>query len=171
MSWVLGVDPGLSGGFAIVHETGELETWSMPKTEAKIIRLIEGLADREGTVESIFLEDVWGRAGNSARSNTTFMKHTGGLRGCILTAFDIKRGGFPLFREVKPKTWQSDLGTPKAPKEPKGGKKAHIRQRIHKNNLKDFAANLWPDHKFTLLTCDAALIAKWGALQVWESHE
>ncbi len=167
MGWILGIDPGTDGGFCELHDDLSIKTWRNPKSEADRVRLITGITSKEGC-EGVFLEFVHGRLGNSMKSVTTFMKGTGFLKGSVLTAFDIQRGGFPLFREVAPKKWQDDLGAPKAPKEPKGKKKAHIRKRIHKNNLKDFASEIFPDHKFTLYTCDAALIAWWGAHELWD---
>lgn len=161
--WVLAIDPGASGGIARLWGTGELETWRMP-TEAQggklafIERIFEVFTDWRCV--RVVLENVWGREGDGKRQITTFMKHVGFLEGVVLSALRDKAEP-PDVVWVAPTKWQKALGCPKAPtkaEEPKAGR----RKTIHKNRLKDFAHETFPGSKFTLCTCDAALLAEWG---------
>ena len=133
----------------------------MPVGEEAIASLLYGLfVEIKGVCRGIFLEKVWGRAGNSARSNTSFMTHYGVLRGIARTcSIDYNLSGVPIV-DVLPTEWQTVLGAPKMSRDKRI--KASKRKTQHKNALKLMALGIFPDLKVTLKTCDALLIGEYG---------
>jgi hypothetical protein len=164
IKYVIGIDPGAAGGVGRLWSDGTLEPFRMPSKakggKGAILPMLRRVLAPEG-LEGVVIEHVWGRKGDSARSVTTFMKHVGLLEGYV-TSILMPEGASGMLAPlewVTPTVWQPKLGCPKAPKRTKGGPKAHIRKRIHKTNLKDYAHKLFPKNKLTLYTADAALIA------------
>lgn len=142
---VLGIDPGISGGYCMLKDTGEflsVEKWTSPDA---FVDFIERLQDNFDPHIECFLERVWSRTGQGVKSTFTFGENYGMIQG-ILVCKDID------FKSVVPHNWQSVYKLPKA-----------ITKTEHKNNLKARAQLIWPQHKWTHATADAALIAKYGA--------
>ena len=141
MYW-LGLDPGVSGGIAILDESHMLKTWGMPETERDISDVFESLRE---LVTFAIIESVHSFKGQGVSSTFTFGRNYGFLRG-MLVAHKIP------FEEVTPGKWQAYMGV----KSIKDEKKT-----AHKNRLKGLAQQLFPHHRMTHSIADAALIAEY----------
>lgn len=138
----MGIDPGASGGIAVLDQEHKLETWKMPETERDISDIFEGIGRQ---VVFTMIESVHSMPKQGVSSSFTFGRNYGFLRG-MLIAHKI------AFQEVSPQKWQRALGIPTS----RGRTKTE-----HKNILKSFAQQFFPSFKFTLATADAALIAEY----------
>lgn len=135
---ILGIDPGQSGGIAIVSlDGGFAEAWKMPDTEADLCALI-----REHALLSTmaWLEKVHAMPRNGVSSMFTFGTNYGLLRG-ILIALNIRRS------DVTPQAWQKHLG---------------CLTHGDKNVSKARAQELFPRLKINHAIADALLIAEYG---------
>jgi hypothetical protein len=158
----IGIDPGLSGGIAIISELWKITLHKMPES-AKDLSDFLGSFPRVGT--RIVIEDQGPRPSyrketiqqgqesievnmpmRSAKATWTFAQHFGEIRG-ILATLEIP------CEYVKPQVWMKALGVPRR------GKGAT--QTEWKNFLKDRAQAQFPGVKVTLATCDALLIAEY----------
>lgn len=159
MTLYVGVDPGVSGGFAVLSDEGvALATLSMPDGEAGIMlgiktsltRAVEraGLSASErlciGVQTRVTMERVHASPQMGVSSAFTFGRNKGAVLG-ILAAFDI-----PV-DEVTPTVWQKAMGVIY----PKGEKR-------DKNVSKRRAAQLFPSLTITHAIADALLIAEYG---------
>lgn len=139
MKAFLGLDPGKSGGLAIVGDG--IQPWAvpMPETERDLWDTVQGVrawADRD---VAAVVEVVHSMPGQGVSSCFTFGRGYGALRMAIIAA------GIPL-REVQPRAWQKELGCLT------GG---------DKNVSKAKAQQLFPSLKITHKIADALLIAEW----------
>lgn len=156
----IGVDPGATGGLAVVSELGDKVTVTsvkMPDSERETLgwfQLLTFCGRTDRITYTALIEKVGGFMGKKSEEGNGFNKasgHTmftfgwgyGNLRTSMLAC------GIP-FEEVVPITWQKEF----VPKKPKGDSKSD-----HKNRLKAVAQQLYPDQKVTLATSDAILIA------------
>ncbi len=147
----LGVDPGVSGGLASIHRGGRACAESMPDTEKGIWKWFK--TDSPVYIIAV-IEKVGGYVGghpHPGSSMFTFGVSYGGLRMALVAA-GIR------FEAVTPSVWQKALGVPT---KTKSESKAD-----HKNKLKKFAADLFPELKVTLATADALLLA-WYARRTY----
>jgi len=133
---ILGIDPGKTGGIAVIGKNLSL-AYPMPKTEKDILELITELAQ---DCHQVYIEKVGPRPNQAAQATFTFAQHYGFLRG-VLHSLNIP------FDEVTPQKWQKNLSCLT------GG---------DKNISKAKAQQLYPTHKITHLTADALLIATYG---------
>lgn len=133
MRAVLGVDPGASGGFALVtgSRSGNI-CWPMPETERDIYELLASSG-----ADHICIESVHSMPKQGVASSFKFGRNYGFLRGAIIAS------GIP-FEDVTPQKWQKALGCLT------GG---------DKNVSKAKAQQLYPFLKITHATADALLIA------------
>jgi len=145
--WI-GIDPGNSGGIAILKDRKITTKVFDPKrcTERDIFLFLE-----QHSINSIcYLEKVSASgpaAGvQSARSMFTFGQSYGFIRG-ILTAIQIP------FITIPPATWMKEYGMKRKKDE---GKSAW------KNRLRGLAEQLYPDIKITLAVADAVLLAEFA---------
>ena len=83
MRYYLGIDPGASGGMAVLDESGEVvEVSKMPDTILGVLAAVEKWKD-EDTV--CVLEDVGrGMPGQSSKATATFARHNGHLEMACL---------------------------------------------------------------------------------------
>ena len=139
---VLGVDPGVGGGLVLLKNQKPI-CIGLYTTEQNFIDNVEELAE-EG-IDAAFIEKVNAFPGQGVASTWKFAQNYGFERGVIRT---LK---IPL-HEVLPRKWQKELGIPQVKEKTK-----------RKAALKDTAGRLFPNIKWTLKTCDAALIALYGA--------
>ena len=140
----LGIDPGASGGLAVVSAIGQDST-AMPATERDAWDWI-----RSSYASCAAIEKVQGYIGPGTAfpgsAMFRFGQSYGFLRGCLIAA------GIS-FEEVTPQRWQKGLGVaPRGKQESKGA---------FKNRLKAKAQQLFPNVKVTLATADALLIAEY----------
>lgn len=149
---VLGLDPGATGGIALVTEGGNAFGWSLSRRGREDVASLLRFLSKFNPVA--YLEKVGSRPSQASQAVFSF-----GM------AFERLYMGATCFGieciEVLPKEWQRFLDCPKAPSK-KDVPKAHIRKRCHKNDLKDMAIKLFPDLKITLATADALLIGEYG---------
>lgn len=138
----VGIDPGTSGGIALLTQEHKLELWKMPVTEHDISSVFEYIAT---LARFTMIESVHSMPGQGVASSFTFGRNYGFLRG-MLVAHKIS------FIDITPRQWQAALGIKPA----KGGDKSE-----HKNRLKGLAQQIFPTHTITLATADAALIAEY----------
>jgi crossover junction endodeoxyribonuclease RuvC len=150
----VGIDPGASGGIAVINPDGSLSCRAMPASDKELWGKLSMLADpprHEG--ESLpqvvaVIEKVGGympgSAGNIGSAMFSFGRSTGFLHGCLVAA------AIP-YEEVAPRTWQKALGIASRAKTET---KSQFKRR-----LKAKAEQLFPSANITLKTCDAILLA------------
>lgn len=153
----LGIDPGLSGGLAIISTDGIAQAFRMPRTEPDIARLFEQRIKPAG-ISFCIIEAVHSFPGQGVSSSFTFGRNAGLLIGLLL-AHKIP------FEEIQPRAWQKALGIPPRVKKPRKPKPfmnypAEETQSEWKNRLKIKAQQLFPEVDVTLYTADALLIAE-----------
>jgi hypothetical protein len=146
----LGIDPGGSGGMALLAHHGALLA----------VTQFDGLTDHEvaawlkaekGLITKAAIEKVGAMPGQGVVSMFTFGKSYGFLRG-LLVAFEV-----PLV-EVPPQTWMKRLAIPSRGDKTKTEHKKLLQAKAHErwpSRVKDLGRNV----------ADAALIAEWLRLE------
>ena len=131
----IGIDPGKSGGIAIISEEGAFAI-KMPETEKDIFEYL-----RDNSYNSFCLiEQVHAMPGQGVTSMFNFGMGYGGLRMALIGA------NIP-FETVTPQKWQKALG---------------CRTGGDKNVSKRKAQELFPDIKITHAIADCLLIAHYA---------
>lgn len=142
--WIIGIDPGKSGGIALLGPSGYHESEALNKlTEADLADTL-----RKWSVAAAFeqvrviahVERVHSMPKQGVSSTFTFGQSYGFLRGC-LHAISIP------FEEVTPAKWQRAMG---------------CLSKGDKNITKAKAQQLFPGIKITHAIADALLIAEYG---------
>lgn len=141
----MGIDPGQSGGIAVISDDGIVHPHKMPVTERDVADIIETWSRLSTQVNSdkwdgasfALIEKVHSFPGQGVASTFKFGRNYGLLRG-LLIAYKIP------FDEVAPGTWQKALG---------------CLTKGDKNITKTKAQQLFPDVKVTHAIADALLIA------------
>ena len=147
---IIGIDPGASGGIAVISRSGEVEVFKMPATERDLWELIESLTN--GHCSFAYIE--WIHPAIQKIGKSPMSKLYGNYKALrmALTAADI-----PL-EAVQPVKWQPAMGISKRGKTET--------QTKWKNRLKARAQELFPPSrgikKITLAVADALLIAEYG---------
>lgn len=138
---VLAVDPGRNGGLCW-RESGKVYAVKMPANECATVEFLTKIACRSALVE-LHLElpasGGWGKTGLS--SIAKLFRGVGAIEGA----------GYALgwkVNTVDPRKWQAALGL----------KRNKLGKTAWKNELKQKAADLYPDLPITLATSDAVLI-------------
>lgn len=146
MKTILGIDPGQSGALVLLNEQGKIQNMAnMPETPMDILETIEAMRP-----DVCFLEDVgYGMPGQSSKATAKFARHNGYLEMALL-ALKI-----PTIK-VTPHKWQKSLSLLSK----KGEEK-----RDHKNRIKAWSQQRYPDSKVTLTNADALAIATFGLMQ------
>ena len=137
MKPVLAIDPGKTGGLAIMDEDGIVTAERMPILGMTDIvdRLIEIKKDHKG-ITCILEKTGTYVKGNSGTSAATFARHCGNLEAALY-AIGIS------FVQIAPSVWMRKLGTmPKL-------------KKARKAKIKNEMACLYPGIKVTLNTADA----------------
>ena len=99
----IGIDPGQSGGIALIQDGKEPVVYPMPlieKTELDIVKIFDIITQEPNC--HIVIEDVHSIFGSSANSNWSF-----GF-GCGQLFAMLKLSSLP-FTRVSPKTWQKEM--------------------------------------------------------------
>ena len=142
----IGIDPGASGGIAILNQDGSVkEVVAMPDTPRDIYEFLLSYKEDSRCV----LEDVGhGMPGQSSKATATFARHNGHLEMALLAL------GIPT-EKVTPQKWIKVYQLKKKKEQDKNE---------WKNILKAKAQSLFPQlgKKVTLKTCDALLIAEYA---------
>lgn len=137
----IGLDPGQSGGIAILTARGEVVyVVAMPDTERDILL---ALAPTDGTPSFAVLERVWSSPGWGHVGAFKFGMSYGGLR-MALSAVKVP------FDEVLPKKWQQVMGVSYPAGKPRD-----------KNVSKRRAQQLFPNLTIKHAIADALLIAEY----------
>jgi crossover junction endodeoxyribonuclease RuvC len=136
--WIIGIDPGKSGGIAAISDTGEVASVAkLAQTERDIGQALEDMSAAAGFA---YIERVSSSPQMGVKSAFTFGQSYGFLRGCLYAA------GIP-FEEVAPAKWQRSMG---------------CLSKGDKNVTKAKAQQLFPGIKVTHAIADALLIAEYG---------
>ena len=150
MKKIIGIDPGLAGGIAVMDESHRvIEVVNMPDTPMDILDFLRKYEPSECVA---YLEDVGkGIPGQSSSATAKFARHNGHLEMALL-ALNIR-----TFK-VTPQKWQKMYQL---------GRSGDYGKAEWKNRLKAKAQELFPDlgKKVTLKTADALLIALYGLRQ------
>lgn len=144
---IVGIDPGKTGGLAVIRGNGNATAYRMPDTSRGVVRLLEEL--RESGVTTAFMELVGGYIGRAQPASSAFVFGYGtGIISGALAAY-----GFETHR-IRPQTWLKSYGLKTRDGESKTS---------WKNRLKAQAEDLFPNIPgITLSTSDALLIAEFG---------
>lgn len=147
---ILGIDPGVSGGFAwqVLGDPRSADASKMPDTEADAANLLKRLIGEHRNWHA-YLERVGATPQMGVCSAFTFGKNYGLLRG-LLAGFAIP------FDEVTPIRWQADFGLRSAKKLGKGDTEKH-------RAIKAKAQQLFPALQVTNAKAAALLICEYGA--------
>jgi hypothetical protein len=151
-SHVLGIDPGESGGYAVLDSNFEVISVSKYQSETDMVAELKawrGVKDICAVIEDVHASPIMNPA-----SAFAFGDNFGAWRGAA------KAVGLTIFG-LRPQQWQSCYpGMLPELKETAPDK----RRREHKNNLRNLANTLAGRSEnpavFTLATCDAYLIAR-----------
>lgn len=139
----LGIDPGASGGLAIISEYVGVVKTAMPRTERDVLDWLTAWKEEQTFA---VIEKVHAMPGNGVSGMFKFGMSYGSLRMALLAA------NIP-FEEIQPRVWQKALGMSPRRKEESGTE--------WKNRLKAKAQQLFPREVITLATADALLIAEY----------
>lgn len=155
--YFMGIDPGVSGGIAVIGSDGSVRLWEMPETFGDTADLFEG-EFREAGIRFCVIELVGGFKGQGAQRSFKFGKNDGVLIGLLL-ANKIRH------QELSPRSWMKGLGIrprDKKPKNPKPGKfyPGEESERQFKTRLKGRAQQLFPGVEINLKTADALLMSE-----------
>lgn len=134
---ILGIDPGKSGGFAIITETTTAAYAFDKHTPSDIAEILDR---HKKWVKVSYIERVSAMPKQGVVSVFTFGQNYGWWQG-VLTAFKI-----PIER-VSPIKWQTYMG---------------CRTGGNKNVSKARAQEIFPEEKITHAIADALLIAEYG---------
>lgn len=143
---VIGLDPGKSGGIAVVGN-GLAECWPMGATEGDVWDLLYDIRNNYGGASMALLEKVHAMPGQGVTSMFNFGMNYGMLRAFLVAA------GIP-FETVTPQAWQKHFGLIRKDKTESNTDK--------KNRHKAKAQELFPGLTITHKTADALLIAQFG---------
>lgn len=143
MKPILTIDPGGSGGFALVCNDGTVEAYPMPEGMTGQIDAIHHIAATNPGLTAIIEKVGFHRPGNSAVSSAKFARHCGHLEAALYAC------GIPT-TTVTPSKWMAALGSLPAEK------------RDRKNAIKEKVARQFPHLKVTLGTADALGILVWA---------
>ena len=142
----IGVDPGVSGGFVMIDEEGDMYAVKCPK---KVIDMaatfLSAVGDTAPEDVKFLMERVWARPNNATRTAFVYGVNYGQWLG-IAASNEIK------MYTTLPLEWIKWTGCKKG-----------LPKTERKNWLKAKAKELYPDiKKITLATSDAVLIAHYA---------
>ncbi len=151
MRTIIAIDPGASGGIAVLYPDGKAMAMGMPDTQGDVVCTLQDIkenAARSGSELIAVLELVSGFAGVKQPGSAAFKfgENFGFIKGCLQMA-SIR------VEQVRPQVWQKCFGV--------GTASACATKTIWKNKLKALAQRLFPSEKVTLKTADALLILEY----------
>jgi hypothetical protein len=143
MKPILCIDPGASGGLALLNREGNVEAFPMRDGMTEQIDAIRHIAVTNPGLTAIIEKVGFHRPGNSAVSTAKFARHCGHLEAALYSV------GVP-FEDVAPGTWMKALGALPADK------------TARKNAIKEQVARRFPHLDVTLKTADALGMLVWA---------
>jgi crossover junction endodeoxyribonuclease RuvC len=164
MRTLIAIDPGQNGGIATYRYYKENDDIvyscqgadAMPFTITDVVdylRTVSKLTDKGRETNlygaTVYLEDVHTMPGQGIASSGKFMRGVGNLEAIAICL------GYKLIY-VRPQVWQKALGLLTK----KGDTKTQ-----HKNKIKAFAQQRYPNVKVTLATADALAILEYAKMQ------
>ena len=146
---IIGVDPGASGGVALLNLPHTVSAWSLRDYTLtdQWDSIFDYLSGIYGT--QAYLESVHSMPRDGVRSAFSFGKSYGNLEAFLVAA------GIP-FERVTPSVWQKEFGLIKRKGE------THTEK---KNRHKALAQEMFPSVKVTHAISDALLLAEYGRRQ------
>lgn len=145
----IGIDPGGSGGLAIVGGS-KIHYTPMPPDEQDVCKWFtdrfRGPKPGKWIYPIAVIEQVHSMPGQGVSSTFKFGQNYGFLRACLVS-HNIR------FKAVPPRVWQKALGVP-----PRGEDETKAQ---FKGRLKQLAERLYPGNAITLKVSDAILIARY----------
>lgn len=154
---VVGIDPGVSGGIAVLYDDGRVETFNMPDGAEAITKLLWKFQELPAQF-AIFIEQIPKYCGAARFAERAIMGSSlAVLYGNYQFCCGVLHGmGIPP-RLLAPLRWQNLAA-------------CRNRERLDgptwKRKLKARAQELFPDVRVTLSTADALLIAYAGRLGI-----
>jgi hypothetical protein len=137
-----GIDPGVSGGLAVLWPDGRIHS------TCKLTDRATFLSAMGSPLELVIrIERVWATPQMGVTSAFTFGHNFGWLTG-VLDAMNRE------YVEVTAQRWQREMGLIQS-----GGKIGRNAEKKARN--KEMAVSLWPDAKINNATADALLIAEY----------
>ena len=156
MKTIIAIDPGMNGGIALLDIArallpsrdkyydvdGDVIVMKMPDTITDLHNFFSGIVGNK----IVYLEDVHTMPGQGIASSGKFMRGVGNLESTAV-CHNCK------LIYVRPQVWQKALGLLTK----KGDSKTQ-----HKNKIKAFAQQRYPNIKVTLATADALAILEYA---------
>jgi hypothetical protein len=142
----IGIDPGASGGIAVIYDGGFAQAFPMPETDKEILDLLREFAPPEGKESEVFACIERLNAMSPGRQACFQLGQSYGKLKMALIACGIP------FSEVLPAAWQKAMGCPSKKGRTYAQRKALLRAR---------AQALFPQLKVTNQTADALLICSY----------
>ena len=142
MKLSIGIDPGVSGGVALINGNDSIDVYPCPDTVGEMADLLLEVDLLDYKTRAV-IEAVHSFPGQGVSSTFKFGMNYGQWLG-ILAALEIP------YIQVTPHKWMKHYGS--MPKEKKD----------RKNHLKHLAQQRFPKEKITLKTADAILLAVYG---------
>ena len=142
----IGIDPGISGGIAVIKHDGIMQAFKCPKSSDEMALLFQILIGSTSADNiRLLMERVWARPTNAVRAAFSYGTNYGQWLG-IAASHEIK------MNTAIPVEWIKWVGCPKA-----------LKRDVRKRWLKEKARELYPDvNKLTLATSDAILITHYA---------
>jgi hypothetical protein len=142
----IGIDPGKSGGIAIIDEEGIMTAYKCPGSSEEMALLFQICIGNTPTSKvRLLMERVWARPTNAVRAAFSYGVNYGQWLG-ITASHEVQ------MNTSIPVEWIKWVGCPKA-----------LKKDVRKRWLKEKAGELYPDvNKLTLATSDAILITHYA---------
>jgi hypothetical protein len=155
MRTIIAIDPGKSGGIAVMYSDGRAVADKMPDTEGDVVNYLRSL-DSAATVDGVqlcaYVEKVGGYVGEGMPGSAMFNFGFGaGVIEGALCALRIRTV------YVRPQEWQKHFSL--------GTATSCASKTEWKNKLKAEAQRRFPSLKVTLSTADALLILDYARVQ------
>jgi len=156
---ILGIDPGKSGGFALLGGGVVLDYSAMPKTERDIYDIVHEY-HRFYRIDRVCIEHVTSSPQMGVTSAFTFGMGYGGLR-MVVSSLRVP------FESIRPQAWQKGLGIPPR-KTKKGETKPQFKDRLRRKAQELFPKlDVWEQTLgMQRAVCDALLITEYGRRQL-----
>ena len=138
----IGIDPGVSGGIAVIDEKGIMMAYKCPKSSDEMSLLFQMcMGSTPAANIKLLMERVWARPTNAVRAAFSYGVNYGQWLGIVATHEVEMNTAIPV-------EWIKWVGCPKA-----------LKRDVRKRWLKEKAGELYPNvNKLTLATSDAILI-------------
>jgi len=159
-AYYVGIDPGVSGGIAVLGTSGFVEAIPMPQTRREVWHFLRKhvgpgiVGGGEKVGHYCVIEKVGGYMPGSRGNIGSAMFTFGASYGALLMALEIVRLEWGVeFSEVTPAVWQRKMNV-----EPRRKSETKVQ---FKKRLRRVAEVLFPKERITDKTADAYLLAEY----------